>query len=383
MTSLVTLLRPSADLAWFRLRLQAEGGTAAQRLARAHLLRVALPELPVGGAPLHARMAVLGGLLAVSADGHGIAVYVTVASERLAAAVDLIRTAIETPLPTDLARHAAERVTETWEWVSADSESMADLIADLALHTTPTSWPELHRELAEAMSAVSLPTSGFAPTTAALVSPLPPAPAIERAIADLIGGAHPSRPPQEDLKAATPAMLRLGVASEASALVRLGWRTPPRTHPDFPSLAVAARILGGHYRSRLMRAFREEHGWSYSPWAMLRSAPEQGLWQVSVRVPADRVTEATNRIGELMTVCEPTLAERVTAIAHTVAEQRTLWSSGESRLTLSGYWQDLGLQPEDERRDWPRRVDAVSADGLADIMRIHLSRPPDLTMVLN
>ncbi|WP_091075063.1 insulinase family protein [Micromonospora nigra] len=154
-------------------------------------------------------------------------------------------------------------------------------------------------------------------------------------------------------------------------------------HPDFPALAVAARILGGHHRSRLMRALREEQGWSYSPWAMLRSAREHGLWQVSVRVPAGRVQEAAARIVDLVTGCAPSPAERLSAVAHTVAEQRTLWSSGESRLTLSGYWRDLGLRPESERQERPRRLGDVSAARLDDVVRRHLSRSPDLTMVLS
>lgn len=382
MTGLVTLLRPSADLAWLRLRIRVKSGTAAQRLVAARLLRAAVPELPVDGLPLHARLTTLGALLTVSADGHGIAVYVTVVPERLAAATDLIRAALQTPPPAELARAAADEVVAVWEWMSADSESTADLIADLTLHTAPPSWPELYREMAQAMSAVSPSFPGLGPATATLVSPFVPDAAVERAIAGLTEGAHAVVATAEEPVATTPATLRLDVASEASALVRLGWRTPPRTHPDFPSLAVAARILGGHYRSLLMRTFRQERGWSYSPWAMLRSGPERGLWQVSVRVPADRVDEATARVRELVTECRPTPAECAVAVAHTVAEQRTLWSSGESRLTLSGYWQDLGLQPEAERRDWPRRVGEVFADRLHGVMRTHLCRPPDLTMIL-
>ncbi|WP_433320043.1 M16 family metallopeptidase [Micromonospora chersina] len=382
MTGLITLLRPTAELTWLRLRLQVGGRTAAERLAGAHMLRAALPELPVGAIPLHARMAQLGALLSVSADGHGVAVYLTVAPDRLAAATELIRAAIGAPLPAELVRAAADEVTQNWQWVRADSESLADLLADLALHTAPTRWPVLYQELAAAMTTVGPPPARPEPVNAILVSAHAPSPVVEQTIAGLLAGEPTATPPRPDPENAPPATLRLPVASESSALLRLAWRTPPRTHPDFPALAVAARILGGHHRSRLMRAFREEQGWSYSPWAMLRSAREHGLWQVSVRVPAGRVQEATARIADLVTGWAPSPTERVSAIAHTVAEQRTLWSSGESRLTLSGYWQDLGLSPESERQEWPRRLDEVSANRLDDVVRRHLSRPPDLTVVL-
>ncbi|MFJ2087092.1 M16 family metallopeptidase [Micromonospora chokoriensis] len=380
MTGVVTLLRPGAPLTWLRVRLPVPGATAAHRQAHAHLLRAALPELPLGATPLHARMAHLGALFSVSADGHGIAVYVTVTPERLAAAVDLLQAAITTPLPAELAGAAAGEVGETWQWVRADSDSLADLTADLALHSDPAVWPTLHRELGEAMEGVTVPPGGLGATAVTLVAPQPPGQAVDQALAALTtepGRTRTAGPHGE------PVTLHLPVASEQSVLIRLAWRTPPRTHPDFPALAVAARILGGHYRSRLMRAFRQDRGWSYSPWAMLRSAAGQGLWQVSVRVAASHSREAITRIGELITGYAPTPPERVSALAHTIAEQRTLWSSGESRLTLSGYWQDLGLRPDHERVDWPHRVSAVTAGHLDDAVRRHLSRPPDLTMILS
>lgn len=381
MTGLVTLTRPGAPLAWFRLRLPVPGESAADRQAHAHLFRAALPELPVGGSALHARMAELGALFSVTADGHGIAAYLTVTPDRLAPAVELLRAAVTTPLPAGPAGDAAAEVAETWHWVRADSDSLADLAADLALHSDPATWPGLYDRLTAAMAGVAAPPGGLGAATATLVAPHPPDPAVERTVADLISGPQPDPAPTGP--AAGPVTLPLPVASEQSALIRLAWRTPPRTHPDFPALAVAARILGGHYRSRLMRAFRQDRGWSYSPWALLRSAAGQGLWQVSVRVPAEHTSEAITRVRELITGDAPTPTERVTAIAHTVAEQRTLWSSGESRLTLSGYWQDLGLRPDAERGDWPRRIGAVTAGQLTAAVQQHLTRPPDLTMILS
>lgn len=45
--------------------------------------------------------------------------------------------------------------------------------------------------------------------------------------------------------------------------IRLGSRSIPRSHPDFPGLQVLNTILGGYFGSRLMMNIREEKGYTY------------------------------------------------------------------------------------------------------------------------
>ena len=52
--------------------------------------------------------------------------------------------------------------------------------------------------------------------------------------------------------------------------VRIGGLTINKQHPDFPALNVANTVLGGYFGSRLMSNIREEKGYTYGIYSMIR-----------------------------------------------------------------------------------------------------------------
>ena len=52
--------------------------------------------------------------------------------------------------------------------------------------------------------------------------------------------------------------------------VRIGARCATRHDADFPALALAVSVFGGHFTSRLVANLRERHGYTYSPRAAVR-----------------------------------------------------------------------------------------------------------------
>lgn len=347
----------------------------------------ALPEVPVRGAPLHQRLAEVNGLIDVVADGYGVCVYLTVAPDQLPTAADLLQTAMAGPMAAEVMQSAADGVAFEWRRVQDDSQALADWISDLALHTAPSRWPLLYEELDTAMSSSfvldGISAFSVAGRSGVMVGPQDESATLRPLLDAPVSNLGAARTTSEPAAGVRRTRLHLNVVSDSSALIRMGWRTPPRGHPEFAPLAVAARIVGGHYGSRLMRAFRQERGWSYSPWALLRSGMSHGLWQVSVRVPAQHVSSAVAQVQEIMNDCSPDAAEHASAVAHTVAELRALWSAGDSVLSLLGYWHDLGLQPSTERNRWLERLAETSLQDVVDVVRTRLLGEPDLVLLLS
>ncbi|MER6712267.1 insulinase family protein [Streptomyces sp. NPDC000877] len=375
MTAVLT--RPDAPLAWLRVRLRVEAD-AAGRVALGRVLAEALPTAPAGGTPLHRRLALLGAVASVEADGHGVVAHVAAEPGRFAETVEAVTSALHAPLPAGLLAEARAASAAAWRWERDDSEATADLLADLALHTPPSQWSGLHDALLAAMAdrtpSLSRPASAGT-LSAAYVGP-------HHGAALLHGLSSRGAEPAPDTSPVSRGHWDLDVVSDGSALIRLGWRAPRRDHEDFAALAVAARVVGGHHHAWLTREFRTERRWAYSPWALLRSGPGHGLWQVSLRVPHGHVEEAAARVRALVRSCRPTEAEHHAAVAHARTEILRLWSAGETAVSLLGYWQDLGLDPHEERTRWLTALSATTRDTVADAASRWLDTEPHITAVL-
>ena len=368
-----SLTRPS-PLTWLRLRLGVTGTGAAEVLAHARVRAELLPLTPVAGLPLHRLLATWGALLSVSADGHGVVAQVVTDPDRARDVLDALTTALATPAPADLVRHARDQAALAWRWERDDSEALADLIADLALHTPPSSWPGIHDDLVSAMAADD-PGDWSGDVSVAHVGPADESIALPKPTTSVLNG-------QSTRESAERARWWLDVVSDGSALVRMGWQAPRRDHPDFAALAIAARVVGGHHRSRLTREFRNDRGWSYSPWALLRAGRGHGVWQVSVRVPERHVTETVDRVRELVGGYAHDPAEHGAAVAHAATEIRRLFSSGESAASLLGYWQDLGLDVAVEKDRWLAALAATTPGDVEAAARRWLAGAPRLEIVL-
>lgn len=69
--------------------------------------------------------------------------------------------------------------------------------------------------------------------------------------------------------------------------LRLGYRSIPRSHPDFPGLQLVNTILGGYFGSRLMVNIREDKGYTYGIGSGIVSLMNGAYHTISTEVGVD------------------------------------------------------------------------------------------------
>jgi predicted Zn-dependent peptidase len=87
--------------------------------------------------------------------------------------------------------------------------------------------------------------------------------------------------------------------------IRLGNRSIPRSHPDFPGLQVLNTILGGYFGSRLMMNIREEKGYTYGIGSGIASMEYASFFTIASEVGTEvctaTLTEIEKEINRLNT----------------------------------------------------------------------------------
>src|SRR5262249_12191587 len=134
-----------------------------------------------------------------------------------------------------------------------------------------------------------------------------------------------------------------------------------RTDPDYTSLAVANRVLGG-VMGRLFRHLREEKGYTYGIGSGISTAPYVSSWTANTNVRTE-VTEPALRdllaeIAEMRDkpVPEKELADSKRAV---VAQFALSLESAQRMLSYSIDSWELGL-PADYWDTYPARISAVT-----------------------
>lgn len=85
-------------------------------------------------------------------------------------------------------------------------------------------------------------------------------------------------------------------ADAVQSAIRVGRRMFPRTHPDFPGMAVLNTILGGYFGSRLMKNLREDKGYTYGVSSGLAPLRESGFWVAGAEVGSEFTLPALEQI---------------------------------------------------------------------------------------
>jgi zinc protease len=142
----------------------------------------------------------------------------------------------------------------------------------------------------------------------------------------------------------------------------VGTQALKRTDPDYPSLAVANRVLGG-VMGRLFRHLREEKGYTYSIGSGIDATPYVGAWTSSTSVRTE-VTEPAlrdlmNEIAQMRDTPVPDkeLADSKRAL---VAQFALSLESPQRMLGYSVDRWELGL-PADYFDTYPARISAVTS----------------------
>jgi len=79
-----------------------------------------------------------------------------------------------------------------------------------------------------------------------------------------------------------------------NALILVGFRLPPPSHPDYPALRIAATVLGEGQSSRLVKTMRDELGLAYAVGATFSEFADASQLTAFVECPADSPDAAKN-----------------------------------------------------------------------------------------
>jgi len=73
-------------------------------------------------------------------------------------------------------------------------------------------------------------------------------------------------------------------------------RTIKRNEPEYPIFSLLNTVLGGYFGSRLMQNIREDKGYTYGVYSVLKSMTMSGQWGIYTDVGIDVYESALNEI---------------------------------------------------------------------------------------
>jgi predicted Zn-dependent peptidase len=173
----------------------------------------------------------------------------------------------------------------------------------------------------------------------------------------------PTPAPASEVKHAIFIVPRPGSVQTTLELATFG---PLRSDPDYPAAVVANAIYGGMFGSRLTLNIREDKGYTYSPYAFVRSYRAAGYIasRADVRnaVTAPTLNEVIYELNRMVTT-SPTDDELATARRYLVGIQAIeLQARASIAAQLAGIWVD-GLPP-DELSIYGKKIAATTGADL-------------------
>jgi len=156
--------------------------------------------------------------------------------------------------------------------------------------------------------------------------------------------------------------------------IRIGGPAVPRSHADYPALALANLVFGGYFVSRLVDNIRERRGYTYSP----GSGVQQNRMASLFFIQADVGTEVTGpALVETRYELNRMLAGPIEQAELTSAKRYLSGTTSMSIQTQSGLAANLanlatnGLSVE-YLREFPAAVEALSEDDVIAASRRYL-----------
>ena len=155
--------------------------------------------------------------------------------------------------------------------------------------------------------------------------------------------------------------------------LRIGHRALPRHHPDHHAIRFAALILGGYFGSRLMKAIREEKGYTYGIGAQWMALKEDGFFLIGTDV-GNAYAEAT--LSEVRAQIERLQAEPVPAEELETARRYflgRLTARHETPFQLADILRNqlvMGLPADEEARAFAA-VEGITAEALQEAAQAH------------
>lgn len=308
---------PVVKLPVVTVAILSDAGAVCDRPGRdgmAHLVAKLLLEGTVNseGAELTERFERLGASVDAQADWDAAAVTVTVLSEHLPPAIDLLGEVMRTPAfrVREVERLKAERLAELLQ-LRAEPRGLADELFSRFLYTPSSRFARSEGGDETTVSAIdrdqilAFYESRYVPggTTVIIAGDITPDRAEEltrRAFGDWTGGA-PGRVTGDDHPWRRDRAVHIIAKDDApQSELRIGHVGIPRNHPDFFPVNVMNAVLGGLFNSRINLNLREVHGYTYGAFSAFDWRRQAGPFVVSTAVKSD-ITDAAARevLGEI------------------------------------------------------------------------------------
>lgn len=346
------------------------------------------------GAELTERFERLGASIDADADWDEAVLSMTVMSEHLPAAFDVLGEVVRTPAfaAREIERLKAERQAELLQ-LRAEPRGLADelftrfLYESSSRYARPDGGDEESVARIDRERVVAFYESRYVPaaTTVIVVGDVTVADAeslARRALGDW-SGARPTRIVADPTAArSSPAVHVVARPDAPQSELRIGHVAIPRNHPDFFAVNVMNAILGGLFNSRINLNLREAHGYTYGAFSVIDWRRQAGPFVVQTAVRSD-VTDAASR--EVLSEIDRIRTARVTDEELSLA---TSYLDGvfpirfETTAAIAGALSVLVVHglPDDYYDRYRERVRGVTADQILDASKRHL-HPDALQLV--
>jgi zinc protease len=346
------------------------------------------------GAELTERFERLGASIDAEADWDEAALTMSVMSDRLPAAFELLGEVLRTPAfpQREVDRLKAERQAELLQ-LQAEPRGLADELFTRFVYTAssryarPDGGDETSVAGIERSHIQSFYESRYVPaaTTVIVVGDVT-ADRAEELVRSTLGGWSGSRPSKiaADATPSRPgrAVHIVAKADAPQSELRIGHVGIPRNHPDFFAVNVMNAILGGLFNSRINLNLREVHGYTYGAFSVFDWRRQAGPFLVQTAVRSD-ITDAAAR--EVLIEIDRIRADRVGEEELSLA---TSYLDGvfpirfETTAAIAAALSVLVVHglPEDYYERYRERVRGVTRDQILEAARRHL-HPEALQLV--
>ena len=160
--------------------------------------------------------------------------------------------------------------------------------------------------------------------------------------------------------------------------IRVGSWSIPKTHEDYPALAVFTTLLGGFFGSRLVKNIREEKGHTYGISSSLVEVRGHAYWMVAADVKKDHRVEVLEEISkEIQKLCTVLIeADELEVLRNYLIGQ--LFTKFSSPFDLSDqfkavHFSGLDFSFYESRLDFLKKF---TAEDLLSIGKRYYSSPP-------